>query len=121
MAIDIPIANINDSLGDKSANNAIITNNTHNIIVPIVSCFEMFFISCCNGVTSGICSSDKFAILPNCVFIPVQKTTHHAYPVATVVHIHTQLFLSDTRTSPFISCVYFFCGLDSHVKEKSFV
>lgn len=118
---EIPIANMNASLGVKCASREIIIKITQRINVPIVSFFAIFFISFWSGVSSGICSCDKFAILPSSVFIPVANTTHHAYHVATVVHIHTQLFLSEINTSPLISCVNFFWGLDSPVSEKSFV
>jgi len=99
----------------------IITNTTQRMIVPIVSFFAMFFISFWSGVSSGICSWERFAILPSSVFIHVANTTHQAYPVATVVPIHTQLFLSESKMSPGILCVNLFTGLDSQVREKSFV
>lgn len=121
MAIQIPIAKMNDSLNVRSAISDMMRRSTHNIIVPIVSFFEIFFISICNGVSSGTCSCERFAIFQSWVFIPVANTIHRACHVATVVPIHTQLFLSESRTSPSISCVYLFCGLDSPVREKSFV
>jgi hypothetical protein len=87
----------------------------------MVSFFAMFFISICSGVSSGICSWERLAILQSSVFIPVAKTTHQALPVAIVVPIHTQLFLSESKTSHGIPCVNFLTGLDSPVSEKSLV
>ena len=118
---EIPITKINASLSVKCAKYATMKRATPRINVPIVSFLAMLSISSWSGVSSGICSCERLAILPSSVFIPVEKTTHHAYPVATVVPIQTQLFLSEIKTSPAISWVNLFCGFDSPVSEKSLV
>ncbi len=99
----IHIANINASVKEKFAINAITKSNHHNMTVHILSFLAIFVISFCSGVSSSFVSCDRCAIFPSSVSIHVAMTTHHTLPTATVVHIHRQLFLSPKGIFPGIA------------------
>ena len=83
--------------------------------------FAMTLISNCRGDDEVSSSWVMSAILPSSVSIPLATTIPFALPEATVVPRYAMLSLSASPACFFMVSEFFSWGMDSPVREKSFV